>query len=89
MNADSPTPDLAAAENRRRAISIDELAAKLDAAARRRGVDPQVLVDRFIAELDDDPLIAFIGVGASGQSEQFEIRNARRTAAEKKLARGV
>lgn len=71
------------------AISADELAAKLDAAAQRRGVEPQVLVDRFIAELDDDPLEAFIGVGDSGDSEPFEIHGARSTAAEKKLARGV
>ena len=71
------------------AITADELAAKLDAAAQRRGVDPQVLVDRFIAELDDDPLEAFIGIGASGDSEPFDTRNARRTAAEKKFARGV
>lgn len=71
------------------AITADELAAKLDAAARRRGVDPQVLIDRFIAELDDDPLEAFIGVGASGDSEPFDTRSARRAAAEKKFARGV
>jgi hypothetical protein len=71
------------------AISADELAAKLDAAAQRRGVDPQVLVDRFIAELDDDPLEAFIGVGASGESEPFDVRSARSAAADKKFARGV
>ena len=68
------------------AIRADEPAAKLDAAAQRRGADPQVLVDRFIAELDDDPLEAFIGVGASGESEPFDVRSA---AAEKKFARGV
>ena len=71
------------------AISADELAAKLDAAAQRRGVDPQVLVDRFIAELDENPLEAFIGVGSSGDSEPFDTRSARRTAAEKKFARGI
>ena len=71
------------------AISADELAAKLDAAARRRGVDPQVIVDRFIAELDDDPLEAFIGIGASGDSEPFDARTARSAAAEKKFVRGV
>ena len=70
-------------------ISADELAAKLDAAARRRGVNPQVLVDRFIAELDDDPLEAVIGIGASGDPEPFEIRSARSAAAEKKFASGV
>ena len=69
------------------AISADELAAKLDAAAQRRGVDPQVLVDRFIAELDDDPLEAFIGIGASDDSEPFDIHSARSAAAEKKFAR--
>lgn len=71
------------------AISADELAAKLDAVAQRRGVDPQVLVDRFIAELDDDPLETFIGIGTSGDSEPFDIRTAGGAAAEKKFARGV
>jgi hypothetical protein len=71
------------------AITADELAAKLDAAAQQRGVDPQVLVERFIAELDDDPLEAFIGVGASGDSAAFDIRSVRQAAAEKKFARGV
>ncbi len=71
------------------AISADELAAKLDAAARRRGVDPQVLVDQFIATIDDDPLEAFIGVGASDDSTPFDIRRARSAQAEKKLARGA
>lgn len=71
------------------AISANELAAKLDAAAQRRGVDPRVLVDRFVAELDDDPLEAFIGIGASEDSEAFDIQSARSSAAEKKFARGV
>jgi len=71
------------------AISADQLAAKLDAVAQRLGVDPQVLVDRFIAELDDDPLETFIGIGTSGDSEPFEIRTARGAAAEKKFARNV
>lgn len=71
------------------AISTKELAAKLDAVAQRRGVDPQVLVDRFIAELDDDPLEAFIGVGTSTDAEPFDIRIARSVGAEKKFARGV
>lgn len=72
------------------AITADEPAAKLDAAAQRRGVDPQVLVDRSIAELDDDPLEPFIGVCVSGDSEPFDTRSARCTAAEKsQFERGV
>lgn len=38
--------------NGRMVTSADELVAKLDPAAQRRGVEPAVLVDRFIADLD-------------------------------------
>ena len=50
---------------------------------------PVVQADEDIAELDDDPLEAFIGVGDSGDSEPFDIHSARSAAAEKKFARGV
>ena len=42
-----------------------------------------------LVEGDDDTLEAFIGCGASGQSEPFDIHLARSAAAEAKLARGA
>ena len=60
----------------------DELAAELSEAAARRGMR----VDEFAARLvaaglaspEVDPLEAFIGCGASGRHEPFDIHRARR-----------
>jgi hypothetical protein len=69
----------------------DELAARLRAAASRRGktVDQmavEALDERFPA---DDPLEAFIGSGASRHHEPLDIAAVRRDAADAKLAEGI
>ena len=69
------------------AISADERASKFDAAARYRVLG--FLVDRLIAELDNDPLEAFNSFGAPGDSETFDVRSARSSADDKKFARFV
>jgi plasmid stability protein len=76
----------------------DDVAARLAAEAARRGQD----VDELAAELlagrlpagpaetaDGDPLAAFIGCGASGHREPFDVRQARRDLADRKLAEGA
>lgn len=68
-------------------MTVEELAARIDAEAARRR--PEVFFERVVASLDDDPLEAFIGIGASGKSEPFDIHVARAEAAEAKFARGV
>jgi hypothetical protein len=69
----------------------DELAARLRAAAARRGktldqIAAEALDERFPA---DDPLEAFIGSGASGHHEPLDIAEIRRDAADAKAAEGV
>ena len=53
-------------------ISVEELASRLNAEAERRGITGEALIDELAAQLDD-PLEAFIGCGASGRSEPFDI----------------
>jgi hypothetical protein len=71
-------------------LSEDALA-RLRAEAARRGLS----IDEVIAELAaahlpaEDPLEAFIGCGASGRSEPFDIHHERAELAAKKHAEGV
>jgi hypothetical protein len=58
------------------AMTLEELAARLAAEAERRGLAVEVFVDELAARLDD-PLEAFIGSGASGRAEPFDIRRER------------
>ena len=71
------------------AITIEELAARLNAEASRRGTTSQALLDELAAKLADDPLEAFIGCGASGLVEPFDIHRARAEAAAKKNAQSI
>ncbi len=69
----------------------DELAARLRAAAARRGktVDQtavEALDERFPV---DDALEAFIGSGASGRHEPVDTADIRRDAADAKSAEGI
>lgn len=71
----------------------DELAARLSATAARRGVG----IDELAAELVSagltpeagDPLEEFIGCGASGRREPFDIHRARRELVTHVLANDV
>jgi len=71
----------------------EDLAARLEAEAARRGVT----VDELVAEAvtarlpgaESDPLEAFIGCGRSGRTEPFDLGQARRDLAERKLAEGA
>ena len=71
----------------------DELASRLAAAASRRGVDVDVIATELVAAgLDgaaaDDPLEAFLGSGASGDHEPFDIHQARRELAARNRTTG-
>ena len=70
------------------AISLEELATRLNAEAERRGITSEALIDELAARLDD-PLEAFIGCGASGRTEPLDIRRERAAAAAAKFAQGV
>lgn len=71
----------------------DEVAAQLSEVAARRGTS----VDQVAAELvaaalgaqAGDPLEDFIGCGALGRTERFDIHQARRELAARKLAEGA
>ena len=63
-------------------ISIEELASRLNAEAERRGITSAALLDELAARLDD-PLESFIGCGASGRTEPFDIHQERANAASK------
>ena len=69
----------------------DELAARLEAVAAKRGVSTDELVAEILtARLPaEDALEAFIGSGASGRREPFDIHRARTELAERKLAEGL
>ena len=69
-------------------ITIEQLAARLHAESVRRGITTEALIDELAARMDD-PLEAFIGCVASGDTEPFDIRRARSDAAGTKLAHGV
>lgn len=71
--------DRLAVEAARRGMSVDELAAQaLTARFPDRGYDP-----------GGDALEAFIGSGASGRREPFDIHQERAKLAERKAAEGV
>ena len=69
----------------------EDLAARLAAEATRRGITvDEVLTEMLAARLPaEDPLEAFIGCGASGQTEPFDIHAARAELAARKLASGA
>ena len=69
----------------------EELAARLAAEATRRGITvDEVLAEMVAARLPaEDPLEAFIGCGASGRPEPFDIHSARAELAARKLAEGA
>lgn len=69
-----------------------ELLARLGAEAARRGVKIDTVIAEFAAQLPadtDDALTAFIGCGASGRTEPFDIHRERRELAAKKYAEGI
>lgn len=67
----------------------DELAERLAAEAARRGQTVDAVAAALLAAGLEDPLAAFIGCGSSGSNEPFELREARRDLAERKLAEGA
>ncbi len=69
-------------------ITIEQLATRLSVEAERRGITTEALIDELASRLDD-PLEAFIGCVASGQTEPFDIHRERADAAAKKFADGV
>lgn len=74
----------------------EELAARLAAEATRRGLTVDEVLAEMVARLpserssqNGDALEAFIGCGASGRTEPFDIRAARAELASRKLAEGA
>ena len=73
----------------------EDLASRLAAEAHRRGLSVDELLVQLVADRlptigeCSDPLEAFIGCGASGQHEPFDIHAARAKMAERKLAEGA
>jgi hypothetical protein len=75
-------------------VTIDlpaDAQARLETEAARRGLTLDQLITELAAALpaEDDPLEAFIGCGASGRSEPFDIHRERTELAAKKLAEGA
>ncbi len=70
-------------------MTIEELAARLNAEAARRGMSPEELLDQLAASLDADPLEAFIGCGASGRTEPLDIHRERDEAAAEAISRSL
>lgn len=70
-----------------------DVAARLVAEATRRGVSVDDLAAELLAtrlpEPTEDALEAFIGCGASGHTEAFDVHKARRDLADRKLAEGA
>lgn len=67
-----------------------EAQARLEAEATRRGITLDQLIADIAAGLPaEDPLEAFIGCGASGRPEPFDIHKERADLAAKKFAEGV
>ena len=72
----------------------DELAERARRQADRRGVSiDQVVTEALAKQLPDetaaDALEAFIGSGASGKREPFDIHEARSELAKRKFAQGI
>lgn len=66
----------------------DEVVARLRAEAARRGVTLDTLVGELASELlADDALSEFIGTGASGRRDPFDIKNERAALARTHQAR--
>jgi hypothetical protein len=64
--------------------------ARLETEASRRGITLDQLIAELAAQLPaEDPLEAFIGCGASGRTEPFDIHKERADLAAKKFAEGV
>lgn len=67
----------------------DEIAAALAAAAREGGVTIAQLLADFVTGSDTDELDAFVGIGASGRTEPFDIRAEREALAAKRDASSI
>ncbi|MEO8694325.1 MAG: hypothetical protein ABI658_12460 [Acidimicrobiales bacterium] len=68
----------------------EDAIARLRAEATRRGVSIDVVIAELATRLPAvDPLESFIGCGASGRTEPFDIHHERAELAAKKLAEGV
>ena len=68
----------------------EDALARLRAEAARRGVSIDVVIAELAARLPaEDPLESFIGCGASGRTEPFDIHRERAELAAKKFAEGV
>jgi hypothetical protein len=59
----------------------DDVAAALAAAAAGRGVTEAELIAELVSAAEPDELDAFIGVGASGRTDPFDVHTERATAA--------
>lgn len=71
-------------------MTVEELLARITAEAARRGIGTDQLMDELAAQLPaEDPLESFIGCGASGRAEPFDIRRARADAAAKKSTQAI
>lgn len=55
----------------------DDVAAALTAAAAERGVTEAELIAELVRETEPNELDAFIGVGASGRTDPFDIHAER------------
>jgi hypothetical protein len=74
----------------------DDVAARLAGEAGRRGVAVDVVLTELLAArlpaaqtTSHDTLEAFIGFGASGITERFDIRQARREFADRMTTEGI
>jgi hypothetical protein len=70
---------------------LEDLAARVEAIAAKRGISPDEAVAEMVAARlpAEDALEAFIGSGASGRKEPYDIHQARADLAERKLAEGA
>ena len=72
------------------AITVEELAARLNAEAARRGISTEELITELASQLPtDDPLESFIGCAASDRTEPFDIHRERAELAAKRSTEGV
>ena len=68
----------------------EDVVRRLTAEAERRGVSIDVIIAELAAQLPgEDALEAFIGCGASGRSEPFDIHAERTNLAAKRFAEGT
>jgi hypothetical protein len=71
------------------AMTIEDLAARLNAEATRRGMSPEELLGQLAASLDADPMEALTGCGASGRTEPLDIHRERDQAAARAMSRSL